>query len=53
LVYCLPKGPELAPGGGQVGRAGEPDRITWLGFMLSDKKPGTFQMQVERAKAAA
>jgi hypothetical protein len=25
----------------------EPDQINGLGFMLSDKKPGKFQMQVE------
>jgi monofunctional biosynthetic peptidoglycan transglycosylase len=28
----------------------EPDQINGLGFMLSDKKPGTFQMQVEWVK---
>jgi NADH dehydrogenase [ubiquinone] 1 alpha subcomplex assembly factor 1 len=28
----------------------EPDQISGLGFMLSDKKPGKFQMQVEWAK---
>ncbi len=28
----------------------EPDRINGLGFMLSDKKPGKFQMQVEWVK---
>ena len=28
----------------------EPDQINWLGFMLSDKKPGKFQMQVEWVK---
>lgn len=31
----------------------EPDQINGLGFMLSDKKPGTFQMQVEWVKAVA
>jgi NADH dehydrogenase [ubiquinone] 1 alpha subcomplex assembly factor 1 len=29
----------------------EPDQINGLGFMLSDKKPGKFQMQVEWVKA--
>ena len=28
----------------------EPDQINGLGFMLSDKKPGTFQMHVEWVK---
>ena len=28
----------------------EPDQINGLGFMLADKKPGTFQMQVEWVK---
>jgi monofunctional biosynthetic peptidoglycan transglycosylase len=28
----------------------EPDQINGLGFMLSDKKPGKFQMQVEWVK---
>jgi len=27
--------------------AGQPSQINGLGFMLSDKKPGTFQMEVE------
>ena len=31
----------------------EPDQINGLGFMLSDKKPGTFRMQVEWVKAVA
>lgn len=31
----------------------EPDQINGLGFMLSDKKPGKFQMQVEWVKVAA
>jgi monofunctional biosynthetic peptidoglycan transglycosylase len=30
----------------------EPDQINGLGFMLSDKKPGKFQMQVEWVKVA-
>jgi len=30
----------------------EPDQISGLGFMLSDKKPGTFAMQVEWVKVA-
>jgi NADH dehydrogenase [ubiquinone] 1 alpha subcomplex assembly factor 1 len=29
----------------------EPDQINGLGFMISDKKPGKFQMQVEWVKA--
>jgi hypothetical protein len=28
----------------------ESDQINLLGFMLADKKPGNFQMQVERVK---
>ena len=28
----------------------EPDQINGLGFMLSDKKPGKFEMQVEWVK---
>jgi len=28
----------------------EPSQISGLGFMLSDKKPGEFQMQVEWVK---
>jgi hypothetical protein len=28
----------------------EPSQISGLGFMLSDKKPGAFQMQVEWVK---
>jgi NADH dehydrogenase [ubiquinone] 1 alpha subcomplex assembly factor 1 len=30
----------------------EPDQINGLGFMLSDKKPGTFAMQVEWVKVS-
>jgi NADH dehydrogenase [ubiquinone] 1 alpha subcomplex assembly factor 1 len=30
----------------------EPDQINGLGFMLADKKPGKFQMQVEWVKVA-
>ncbi len=30
----------------------EPGQINGLGFMLADKKPGTFQMQVGRVKVA-